>query len=301
MARRTDPEDGFAELLALWSAESADDLHRVLVLHWPVRRIAEASEPMALLGKHHKANSEGVDVTALLLMTDRRWQPAAGQLARRIADSGLIDDDGLDALAALFLNAGPAIFWPVPDDWFGNDEIVIELSESNTAHRAKTSRHPGRDLNTDSDDAGPAVAARQVSPPLRRWSAAHLLRRGPSSWREIWRNAELLDARGAAAVKCGVLDVFECLLRDAQELLIAESIRWPDRAVRQLGYNLMIDRFGVSAVRELAQTDANAQLRAWAAALRQPDQASTTRTDQPTSTQRRIAKSSERPTEQTLF
>jgi hypothetical protein len=57
----------------------------------------------------------------------------------------------------------------------------------------------------------------------------------------------------------------------------------------------------VSAVRELAQTDANAQLRAWAAALRQPDQASTTRTDQPTSTRRRIAKSSERPTEQTLF
>ena len=303
MARHIDPEDGFAELLDLWSAESADDLHRVLVLHWPVRRFAEASEPLALLGKHHKANPDGVDVTALLLLTDRRWQPSAGQLVRRVAESGLVDDDGLDGLAEIFLNAGPAIFWPVPDEWFSSDEIVIELGDAKPDDPPEPSHSLVRQMNNESgrDDSGPAVAARQVSPPLRRWSAAHLVRRDPSSWLEIWRNTEHVDARGAAAIKCGVLDAFACLPSDAHERLISESIRWPDKAVRLLGYNLMIDRSGVSVVREIAQVDANAQVRAWAAALGQPDEASSPPADQPTTTSRRVGKASGRPSEPTLF
>ena len=150
MARHNDPEEGFAELLDLWSAESADDLHRVLVLHWPVRRFAEVSEPMALLGKHHTANSDGVDVTALLLLTDRRWQPAAGQLVRRVADSGLIDDNGLDGLAEMFLNADPSIFWPVPYDWFGSDGIVIEFGDAKPDDPPEPSRSLVRQMNSES-------------------------------------------------------------------------------------------------------------------------------------------------------
>ena len=216
---------------------------------------------------------------------------------RRVAESRLVDDDGLDGLAEIFLNAGPAIFWPVPDDWFGSDEIVIELGDAKPDDPPEPSRSLVRQMNSESsrDDAGPAVAARQVSPPLRRWSAAHLVRRDPSSWLEIWRNAENVEARGAAAVKCGVLDAFACVPPDGYELLISESIRWLDKAVRLLGYNLMIDRCGVSAVREIAQSDANAQVRAWAAALRQPDEANSPPDGQPTTTSRRVGKASERP------
>ena len=42
MRRRPDPEDGAAEVFDLWSAETADELRRVLVLHPPAYRTANA-------------------------------------------------------------------------------------------------------------------------------------------------------------------------------------------------------------------------------------------------------------------
>ena len=64
-----DPDEGLGELLTVWSAESADDLHR--------------------------ASAE----TTVLLLTDRRWRGGGRHLVDRIAESGLLTGDQLDLLA----------------------------------------------------------------------------------------------------------------------------------------------------------------------------------------------------------
>lgn len=173
-------------MLSLWSAASADTLHRVLVLYPHVRESADALEPMALLEKHHATEPETSAATAVLLLTDRRWRDGLGQLVRRIADSGLLADEQLDLLASAFLAAGRCMYWPVPHEWFSE--------ESDDA---------GEDADEVSVSEGPAVAARAVAPPLRRWAAAHLLAREPAAWPRLLARAQDLEARHGAAVVPG--------------------------------------------------------------------------------------------------
>lgn len=47
MRPSADPEAFLGELVSLWTAASADALHRVLVLHPYVRESADAFEPIA--------------------------------------------------------------------------------------------------------------------------------------------------------------------------------------------------------------------------------------------------------------
>jgi hypothetical protein len=203
-------------MLSLWSAASADDLHRVLVLHPHVRESADAFEPMALLGKHH-ATEPGTSVaTAILLLTDRRWRGAVGQLVRQIADSGLLSDEQLDSLACAFLAADRYVYWPVPDDWFSEESVVLVVSDESD-----------EDADQVGKREGPAVAARDVAPPLRRWAASHLLAREPSAWPRFLATAEELDARNGAAVVAGMLDSVESIPAAAQSLLISKGTTWP--------------------------------------------------------------------------
>jgi hypothetical protein len=116
------PEDVGAEFFDLWTAETTDDLRRILVLYPPLRRTADALEPFVLLSKHHEKDPAGSPVTTMLMVTDIRWRDGAGRLIRRIEQSGIVDDRALDLLAEAFLAAGDALFWDVPDGWFG-DEI----------------------------------------------------------------------------------------------------------------------------------------------------------------------------------
>ena len=55
---RVDAELGLAEVFNLWTAETADALHRVLLLHAPVRQFADTFEPFQLLVKHHETEPE---------------------------------------------------------------------------------------------------------------------------------------------------------------------------------------------------------------------------------------------------
>lgn len=116
MSRPVDPDDGLQELFDLWSAPTADALHRGLVLHQPVRGSADALEPFALvhrsitnragvLADHRGADPDRSSVG------ERAWR-----LVRRIADSGIFDADQLDLLARTFLAADDAIYWQSPDD-----------------------------------------------------------------------------------------------------------------------------------------------------------------------------------------
>lgn len=100
--RRVDPEDGMGEVFELWSAETAHDLHRILALYPPIRPSADAHEPFALLQKHHETESSTSAVTAMLLLTDRRWRGGVGKLVHRIAESDILDEEQLDLFAQTF-------------------------------------------------------------------------------------------------------------------------------------------------------------------------------------------------------
>lgn len=247
------------EVVGLWSAETADDLHRILALYPPIRRSADAFEPFALLQKHHETEPSTSAVTAMLLVTDRRWRGGVGQLVRRIAESEILDEEQLDLFARTFLAVDDAVYWQVPDEWFGDDVIVIELGDDVTG------------LYQDEEVSdGPAVVRRDVAPPLRRWAAAHVVARDSSAWSSVLARARVLDARGGAAVAAGILDAVEKLMPKVQDLLIREATRWPNQAVRQLGLVLVAERQGSVAAYELARDDPNARIRAWADSLMNP-------------------------------
>src|SRR5713101_5511297 len=93
VGRSADPDESAREFVELWSAPTADALHRVLVLHQPIRGSADVYEPLSLLEKHHEAEPAGSVVTATLLLTDRRWRKGVGQLVRRIAESTILEQD----------------------------------------------------------------------------------------------------------------------------------------------------------------------------------------------------------------
>ena len=179
-----DRDDLGAEFFDLWTAETSDDLRRVLVLHSPMRSSADAFEPYALLSKHHKVDPSSTAVTAMLMVTDIRWRGGAGNLIRRIEQSGMVDDGPLDLLAEAFLAAGDALFWEVPDEWFGV-EILIAIDEADQEFVE----------GEEDDDERPTVARRQVYPPLRRRAAGRLVGRARSGW--------AMSTNGRAAIAAG--------------------------------------------------------------------------------------------------
>jgi uncharacterized protein YjeT (DUF2065 family) len=250
-----DADVGMTEFANLWLAETADELHQVLVLHPPERATADASEPYLLLHKHHETEPDASVVTAMLLLTDRRWRDAVGKLARRIEASGMLDDEELDLLAQVFLAAGKTVYWAVPADWLGVELFTIDVQGPRAAD-------PPGDL-----PEGPITAQRPIVPPLRRWAATRVVSQRPDAWGAIWTRARQLDARNAAAVVAGLLDAIDALTPPAQELLIQQATKWPDNAVRTLGLKLLAARHGADAAYQLAKDDPNTRIRAWAESL----------------------------------
>lgn len=259
MRRRADPDEGLGESLSLWSAASADDLHRVLILHPHVRESADAFEPMALLNKHHATEPETSVETAVLLLTDRRWRCGLRHLVDRIAGSGLLTGEQLDLLAMTFLAVDRCVYWQVPDEWFSEESVIIVVNDDG-----------GGDTNDAEEELSPAVAAREVGPSLRRWAAARLLAGEPTSWPRLLARAEDLDSRHAAAVVAGMFDSIESMPSAAQALLVTKGATWPHQSVRRAALEFVAALDGADAAARLAHVDPNAKIRSWAATLDLP-------------------------------
>lgn len=177
---------------------------------------------MALLTKHH-ATEPGTSVaTATLLLTDRRWRGGVGQLVRELADAGLLTPEQLDGLALAFLAADRYVYWPVPDAWFTAESVALVVSH---------------DVDEDADKVavseGPAVAARDVAPPLRRWAAARLVAPEPAARPRLLARAQDLDARHGAAVVAGMFDSIGLMPAAAQAWLVTKGTTWPHQSVRR--------------------------------------------------------------------
>ncbi|MEO6123415.1 MAG: hypothetical protein ABIR32_06865 [Ilumatobacteraceae bacterium] len=248
MRRPVDPMDGLGELAALWGATSADELHRVLVLRPVIRRSVDAHEPFGLLAKHHEIEPETSVVTAMLLLTDPRWRDGVPQLVRRIEDEAILDDEALDLLARTFISGDKALYWVLPDDWFGGAELSIDLGEEPAPVDQPTD-------DDDDDDDGPTVVRRELPPALRRWAAGRVVRRNPNSWGAVFGRARALDKRSAAAIMSGLLDEVDSIPAPARRLLIGAALDSPDHAVRRAGLELFAVTDGVDAAYARAISD----------------------------------------------
>ncbi|MGO9873064.1 MAG: hypothetical protein ACLPVY_04620 [Acidimicrobiia bacterium] len=154
------------EFVLLLSADDADALHQLLVLRTPFRREADATVPISLLEKHHETEPSTSVVTAMLLLTDRRWRDGASRLAWRIEEAGFVSPDELDLLGQAFVAADAHVFWRVPDEWFGTPvfevEVEVEIGSADDTEAAPDD--PG-------DDDAPVVVPREIFPPSRRCGA----------------------------------------------------------------------------------------------------------------------------------
>lgn len=253
-----DVDVAFAEFADLWSAETADQLHQILVLHAPSRRSADSFEPFQLLAKHHRTEPATSLTTATLLLTDLRWRNGVGQLARQIADGDILEPDALDLLAETFLSADEFVYWRVPAAWFGDDDIEIDLTHGSD---------PGPESQSTDSDLEPTVARRSVFPPLRRWAAARIVRLEPTAWSHVFARAREIDRRSGAALMSGLLDAIDATAAPTQRLLIDAAVKWPNEAVRRLGLALIADRDGPQDAYDRAHNDPNARVRSWAQSI----------------------------------
>ena len=228
---QVDVDDGWSalgEFVALHGAHDPVELHRRLLCFGAGGgNKADAFEPWCLFHGVHADQPDGAAVTALLLLTDRRWRNATSRLVRRIDESGLVPDDQLDLLAHTFLAAGPQVYWEAPGDWFAGPAIVLDPDGDDVVDAADI-----EDQEEEPDD-GPVVFAREIRPPLRRWATARIVRSDPGGWAPLVKRAREVDPRDGAAIMFGLLDGIDAVAPAAAGFIIGIAERWPHRKLRE--------------------------------------------------------------------
>jgi hypothetical protein len=261
MIRNKDPEARLDDLTALMDANTPADLHRVLVLGPPAAYEREVSMPLTYFRNAQDDDPARAAETAMLLATDPRWRVAAGPLIEAIDATGIVPPDELDLLARAFISADANVYWKCPGEWFST--IAIILSESDD---------PPRSLDRDAeetDDPGPTIAARVISPGLRRWASARVVRLAPSVWADVFARAQELGGEGGGGLMRGILDSIDALPLKARTLVRQEAMKSGRSDVRQAA----LQQIGVldwSLARTLGMRDANEQVRRWAYGLTDP-------------------------------
>lgn len=222
----------FDELLVLRTAATPPELWHELVLHdsgWSGTDPAEAELAFRRL---HGGGEPGAGMTALVLLTARRWRRCTSQLLSRLLGTGLLELEELDELAEI------ALF---------TDRARIQL--------------PLRVFGV------PAEMARKLQPPLRRWAAAHVLRRDPSRFDEVRERIDRLDSRAAAAAMSGVVEAVDVLPPDRADEVLNEGIGWPSKTVRVAALRQLAERRRYAEVARRGQVDCDASVRSAAASL----------------------------------
>jgi hypothetical protein len=270
--------DLFAEFADLWSAETADDLQRVLALQQPFRSSADWFEPYSLLARHHKSEPHTSTVTATLLLTDMRWRKGVGRLVRRIAESSIIDAADLDMLARTFVAAGDHVYWEIPESWFGDESIEIWIdAEADSVNDVDANTDAANDIDEVFDNES-LVVARRVHPPLRRWAVAHLVTRDPSGWGALLAAARDRSARDGAAMMRGLLDGLDHVPDAASRAIIDIGIDWPQVGVRKHALEQLADLGDRQLAHDRALRDTSAGIREWAPALLETEPAAEDKT-----------------------
>jgi len=260
-------------------ADELADLHRALLLgryRALYLDVDEVGDPVASFRDHHEGGVAGARFTALLLCTEFRSRPDAGRLVRALADTGLLDDDDLDELATTFLDVAEV---SIDDDDL--DELattfldVAEVSITVPASWAGVSLSLDREVaagllaagNATVDEDGevdPLIAYRRhIRPPLRRWAAERLLRRGHTTAAEVRARAGRLDREHRAAVVSGLLDAIDTLTDTEVAEAVSAGLRSEQGRVRRRALEVMVANGEVAEAREKALADPTAAVRTW--------------------------------------
>ncbi len=248
----TDRGDRLEDLIALHGAADADGLWRALIAT-PVLPAGHPFEAVGLFRRHHGNGEPDAVTTALLLCTDRRWEPYTGRLVAGLADSGILDEADLDELVECFLWSD-VYRVEYPAGWIGTRFLVVDPDQAAGA--------APRVVEVDPDT--PVPLERRIAPPLRRWAAARALRRDPGQLANVIGRTRELDPRDASAVVAGALDAIEALGADDARRMIDLGLAWPRGAVRIQALELLADVDPEAAGRRAA-VDPDAKVRAWAA------------------------------------
>jgi hypothetical protein len=187
----------------LQRASTVDELWKVLLAWHGIGSSSVWEEPFILFRRFHADDPDGAAVTAALLCTDHRWRKASHHLVVRLVESGGLSDADQHQLA----------------EWFVAASLGIEIA-------AETFDAPDVVLAGERLADGPeiVVVSRAIWPPLRRWAAAHLVRRDPSRWRDLLDSATGLSSGNAAALAAGVMDSAEHIPANEQAVAVAVGL-----------------------------------------------------------------------------
>ena len=265
MIRNRDPDARLDDLTALMDAKTPADLHRALVLGPPAAYERETSMPLTYFRNAHDHDPVRAAETAMLLATDPRWRVTAGPLIAAIDATGLVPPEELDLLARAFINADVNVYWKCPDDWFST--IAIVISEHHDPH-------PFDHGGNGTDKPGPTVAARVITPGLRRWASARVVRLDPSAWADIQARATQLGGEGSGGLIRGLLDAIDVLPSKSRTLVRQEALKSGRSDVRQEALRQTALR-DWSLARTLGMSDGNERVRRWATGFTDPATAPT--------------------------
>lgn len=213
--------------------------------------------PLGHFMRVHKHDPTGAAETAMLLVTDPRWQAASHRLIEAIVATGLVADDHVDLLARAFVAAGPKVYWTCSRDWFDGPSIALDLAGADLVEFVGEA-----DADDDADDR-PVVVARAVPVGVRRWAAERVVRHDPAVWGPVLQRARAVGGADGGAIVRGILDAVDVLTEGAARLVRTEGLRWGRADVRLAVLELLADD-DAELARVLASQDPNEKIRRWA-------------------------------------
>ena len=257
MSRSRDLDARLVDLLALMGARTPDDLHRALVFGPLGAYEGEVSMPLSYFRNAHADVAARAIETAMLLVTDPRWRVASGPLIQAIDATGIVPSAELDLLAESFVRADAKVYWKCPAHWFSTSEI----------HTSESAERVG------SSDAEPeprqTVAARVVSPALRRWGSARVVRLNPLAWADVYARSTELGGEAGGALLRGLLDSIDALPAKAGTLVRTEALKSGRSDVRHAALQ-QIAAVDWSLAQTIGRRDTNERVRRWALGLKGP-------------------------------
>jgi len=249
---RASGQERMADLEALLSATTPDELHHVLVLGWPAAVVREPSAPLSWLRRVHRESPADIETTAVLLVTDVRCRSIGAELLAGLEKTGQLSAEVLDLLAETFVSADEFVYWECPDEWF-QDGVLVLLDPSGSDAGPD-------DEDEDQQESGPAVVRRRVPDGARRWAAARMVRSQPKRWAAVYRRSRQTTKPIGAALLHGLLDATDVLTDPAADLIESLALRSGDAGLRLAG----LKRRALSnpeQARLLARGDGNARVR----------------------------------------
>lgn len=246
-------ELGLDDLIALWTARDPEELWRALVVY-PGRSTTDHREAVYLFRRQHEDGTPGALTTALLLCTDGRWDRCTARLIVGIAESSILSEDDLDEL-------GGSLLWPdrfsfqYPVSWIGTKWVGIDLDGGSEAAERSVMHL---------DPTTPVPTMRYIAPPLRRWSAARMLRTDPSTFGAMRTRALELGGLDGGAIVSGMLDAIRAVHKELARQAIDLGLAWPRGSVRLVALDLLAAH-DPEAARRLAAADPDRKVRRWIA------------------------------------